>query len=61
VSLTAELIETWEPEIESLTLIPAEGGVFEVKVDADLVFSKKELGRHAEPGEVKRLIQAKRN
>jgi hypothetical protein len=31
--------------------------VFEVKVDGSLVFSKKALGRHAEPGEVVRLIR----
>jgi selenoprotein W-related protein len=31
--------------------------VFEVEVDGRRVFSKKALGRHAEPGEVLRLIQ----
>jgi selenoprotein W-related protein len=29
-------------------LIPGSGGVFEVTVDGDLVYSKKETGRHAE-------------
>jgi hypothetical protein len=29
-----------------------------VTVDGKLVFSKKALGRHAEPGEVLRLLQA---
>jgi selT/selW/selH-like putative selenoprotein len=31
--------------------------VFEVTVDGDLVFSKIDLGRHAEPGEVLQLIK----
>jgi selenoprotein W-related protein len=31
--------------------------VFEVEVDGRRVFSKKALGRHAESGEVLRLIQ----
>jgi len=31
--------------------------VFEVEVDGRRVFSKKSLGRHAEPGEVLRLIE----
>ena len=35
-----------------MTLIPSEGGVFEVSVDGELVFSKYRLGRHAEPGEL---------
>jgi len=32
------------------------GGVFEVQVDGKLVFSKKELGRFPEPGEVEATI-----
>jgi len=31
--------------------------VFEVEIDGRRLFSKKALGRHAEPGEVLRLIQ----
>lgn len=33
------------------------GGVFEVSVNDALVFSKKELGRFPDPGEVKELIR----
>jgi hypothetical protein len=32
--------------------------VFEVTVDGKLAYSKKALGRHAEPGEVVRLMRA---
>ena len=42
----------FEDRIQKVTLIPSEGGVFEVSVDGDLVFSKYRLGRHAEPGEL---------
>ena len=41
-----------------ITLTPSGGGVFEVVVDGDLVFSKKALGRHAEDGEVLPLVSA---
>lgn len=37
-------------------LIPSSGGVFEVSVNGELVFSKKQLKRHAEPGEVRQAI-----
>jgi selenoprotein W-related protein len=37
--------------------LPSSGGRFEVKVDDTLIFSKKALGRHAEPGEVVRLLR----
>jgi hypothetical protein len=39
-------------------LIKGMGGQFEVVVDGKLVFSKKALGRHANPGEVLALIPA---
>jgi len=38
-------------------LIASGGGVFEVLVDNELVYSKKATGRHADPGEVARLIE----
>ncbi len=38
-------------------MVKSSGGVFEVTVDGKLVFSKKALGRHAEPGEVIRLMR----
>jgi hypothetical protein len=35
--------------------------VFEVRADEELVFSKKALRRHAEPGEVAGLIRERRS
>jgi len=57
--LVNELFEDKELEaqIESMDLIPESGGKFEVTVNGELVFSKKSLGRHAEPGEVYGLIK----
>jgi selenoprotein W-related protein len=53
--LAAELKQAFpDPEVR---LIPSSGGVFEVNVDGELVFSKKASRRHAEPGEVVRLIR----
>jgi selT/selW/selH-like putative selenoprotein len=43
------------PEAE-VRLVESSGGLFEVTVDGKLVFSKKALRRHAEPGEVLKLI-----
>jgi hypothetical protein len=31
--------------------------VFEVTMDGNVVFSKKALGRHADPGEIVRLMR----
>ena len=48
-----------EHSISTLELIPSKGGVFEVTIDGDLIFSKKELGRHAKAGEVMKLIRSR--
>ena len=37
-------------------LLPSSGGVFEVSVDGQLLFSKRALGRHAAVGEVRELV-----
>jgi selT/selW/selH-like putative selenoprotein len=29
--------------------VPSRGGVFEVELDGDLVYSKKQTGKHGEP------------
>jgi selenoprotein W-related protein len=55
--LAAELKQAW-PDTDVL-IIPSSGGVFEVKVDGELLFSKRALRRHAEPGEVVGLIRAR--
>ncbi len=40
---------------------PSGGGRFEVTLDGMPVFEKSKLGRHAQPGEVLRLIDAARS
>jgi selenoprotein W-related protein len=55
--LTGELLNNFETEIESITLVPSEGGRFEVTVNDKLVYSKLKTGRHVDPGEVVGLIQ----
>lgn len=38
--------------IEELRLVPGGRGIFDVTVDGDVVYSRHDTGRHAEPGEV---------
>jgi selenoprotein W-related protein len=42
--------------IEAVTLIPSDGGRFEVSVNGSLIYSKLQMKRHAEPGEILGLI-----
>jgi selenoprotein W-related protein len=49
-------IEQSYPDAE-VVLVESSGGVFEVTLEGELVFSKMQLGRHATPGEVLRLLK----
>jgi selenoprotein W-related protein len=58
VSLANDLLKNFEYDIRSMTLVPSDGGKFEVTVDDRLVYSKLENHRHAEPGEVVGLVKS---
>jgi selenoprotein W-related protein len=57
VSLMDELLKHYEHLVETITLVPSEGGKFEVSVNGQLLYSKLETHRHAEPGEVLGLVR----
>jgi selenoprotein W-related protein len=40
-----------------MTLVPSDGGRFEVTVNDRLIYSKLQTHRHAEPGEVVGLVR----
>ena len=56
MSLANELLKNYEHMIESVALVPSDGGRFEVSVNGKLIYSKIETKRHAEAGEVLGLI-----
>jgi selenoprotein W-related protein len=49
-------VDQWADRLSEIRLVPSSGGRFEVTLDGELVFSKAELDRHAEPGEVSQRI-----
>ena len=52
-----ELLKEYEHAIEKITLVPSDGGRFEVTVNGQLLYSKLQTKRHAEPGEVLQLVR----
>ncbi len=56
MGLAKDLLEQFEHVIESMTLVPSDGGRFEVSVNGKLIYSKLQTQRHAEAGEVVRLV-----
>ena len=56
MGLAQELLKDYEHVIEGITLVPSDGGRFEVSVNGELIYSKLQTKRHAEAGEVLGLI-----
>ena len=50
--MAEEILKEKKNDVATLSLIPSSGGVFEVVADGKTIFSKKQMGRRPEPGEV---------
>lgn len=56
MGLAGDLLKHFEHLVEGITLVPSDGGRFEVTVNGKLIYSKLESKRHAQPGEVIGLV-----
>lgn len=52
----AEVLRNYEFKIGNIVIIPSDSGKFEVTVGEQLIYSKLQIGRHAEEGEIARLV-----
>ena len=59
MSAASDILGDYQHIIESLAFVTGSKGIFDVRVDGDLLYSKHETGRHAEPGEVLALFEEK--
>lgn len=57
MSLCENLLNIHTNDIKALSLIPSSGGVFEIKVNEKLIFSKKELNRFPNENEIEDIIE----
>ena len=55
--MAQELLTTFADELGGVTLRPGTGGVFEVRVDGDPIWSRKAAGRFPEIKELKQLVR----
>lgn len=55
--MAQELLTTFNTDIKSLALVPGTGGIFEVRLNGAVIFSRKEVGRFPESKELKQLIR----
>ncbi len=52
-----DILSNYQHIIETFTFITGSKGAFEFKVNDELLYSKKQIGRHAEPNEVLQLFK----
>ncbi|WP_026602557.1 SelT/SelW/SelH family protein [Methylomonas sp. 11b] len=55
--MAQELLSTFEQELDELVMQPDTGGIFEVRANSELVWSRKQQGRFPEITELKQLVR----
>ncbi|ADQ83643.1 conserved hypothetical protein [Methylovorus sp. MP688] len=55
--MAQELLTTFESDIERVSLVPGTGGIFEVRLNGEVIFSRKQMERFPESKELKQLIR----
>ena len=55
--LAQELLTTFEAELGEVALVPGRGGVLDVRLDGELIFSRGREGRFPEAKELKQAIR----
>lgn len=57
VSLTQKILERFKQDVKELTLIPSDGGCFEISVNGKLIYSKLEKGSFPNEDDVIKNLQ----
>jgi selenoprotein W-related protein len=55
--LAQELLTTFEQELGEVALVPGTGGVLEVRLDGEVIFSRAREGRFPESKELKQAVR----
>lgn len=58
--MAQEILTTFDNgELQEVALVPGTGGVFELRLDGEIIFNRKEAGRFPETKEIKQIIRDK--
>lgn len=55
--MAQELLTTFSDELGEVALVPGTGGIFEVRVDGETVWSRKQQSRFPEIKELKQIVR----
>jgi selenoprotein W-related protein len=57
--LAQELLTTFEGDLQRVSLMPGSGGIFEIRLNGELLFSRQQAQRFPEAKEIKQLVRDK--
>ncbi len=57
--MTEKILTTFKRQVEELTLVPSDGGRFEIYVNGDQIYSKLETGEFPDEDSIIEQLQAK--
>jgi selenoprotein W-related protein len=55
--MAQEVLASLEDSVGEVALVPATGGVFDIRVDGDTVWSREEKNRFPQPKELKQVVR----
>ncbi len=55
--MAQEMLTTFSEELGEVALLPGTGGIFEIRLDGELLWSRKERGRFPESREIKQMVR----
>jgi len=55
--MAQELLSTFEDDLGEVALVPAESGVYQIRLGQDVLFDRKTAGRFPEAAELKQLLR----
>lgn len=54
----AQILAGWGPVIASIEVVPGTGGIFDIHLNGERIFTKAMIGRYPAPDDVLPLIRA---
>lgn len=55
--LAQEILTSFDTDIGRVSLVPGSGGIFDVQLNGEIIFSRKAAGRFPEAKEIKQLVR----
>ncbi|MDA2918774.1 SelT/SelW/SelH family protein [Desulfobacterota bacterium AH_259_B03_O07] len=55
--MAQELLTTFQDDIDEVAIVPGSGGIFEVLINDETIWSRKEKGRFPDIKELKQLVR----